>query len=98
MFPRGRRLPCCRKGTGRSSGASERLCMSGDSLGSLRRGENRCVELGMLSKFQQVVVQGLMACYQQYEDCLEVEQEGGGVKGGGRGFLGDRNLGNTQRE
>ena len=63
-------------------------------MGSLRRGVNRCVELGVLSKFQQVVVQGLMACYQQYENCLGVEQDGGGVKGGGRGFLGDRNLGN----
>ena len=52
------------------------------------------MELGVLSKSQEVGVQGLMACYQQYENCLEVEQDGGGVNGGGRGFLGDRNLGN----
>jgi len=58
------RRPC--RGAGRSSGASERLCSSRDSVGSLRRGENRYVELGMLSKFQEVGVQGLMACYQQY--------------------------------
>ena len=63
-------------------------------MGSLRRGENRCVGLGVLSKSQEVGVQGLMACYQQYENCLEVEQDGGGVKGGSRGFLVGRNLGN----
>ena len=52
------------------------------------------MELGMLSKFQEVGVQGLMACYQQYENCLEVEQDGGGVKGGSRWILLVRNLGN----
>ena len=52
------------------------------------------MELGVLSNFQQVGVQGLMACYQQYENCLEVEQDGGGVKSGNGGFLLVRNLGN----